>query len=136
LRLRKINVCCIAAQIFSANAGKFLLAADKLPAKFDAFESRRSLLESARDVNASLQVEPGPMHDARAFGSEVHDHDHVKLFDLLISFRCKHSSARRILPNVVDDHVKHVSERFLRIADHVKQHPKLLCSGVITSRAA
>jgi hypothetical protein len=53
------------------------------------------------------------MHDLQAFDRDVYDYDHVTLFDFLLSFRFKLPSIRRILLNLVDDHVKHVF-------DHVK----------------
>jgi len=59
----------------------------------------------------------------------THACDHVKLFEKLASLRFKLPSLRRILLNLVDDHVKHVFE-------HVKLSVKLPCSNVITSNYA
>jgi len=83
-----------------------------------------------------LQVEPGATHDARALGFDLHKGDHVKLFDQLDSFRFELPSIRRILLNLVDDHVKHVPDHVKRIADHVKLRVELPCSTAITSNFA
>ena len=85
-----------------------------------------SVLQSGSDVNSSLQVESGNVFDSLAFDSDLHNHDHVTLFDLLISFRFELSSRRPILPNLVDDHVKHAF-------DHVRLSRKLPCANAITS---
>ena len=66
------------------------------------------------------------MFDSLAFDPDLRDRDHVTLFDLLISFRCELSSIREILPNLVDDHVKHAF-------DHVRLSRKLPCANTITS---
>jgi len=101
----------------------------KLPAKFDVFRLRRSLLQPGFDVNQSLQVETDGIHNRSASGSDLHDRAHVKLFDLLTSLRFKLPSIRRMLLNLVDDHVKHV-------LDHVRLSVKLPCSNAITSNCA
>jgi len=88
-----------------------------------------SVLQSGSDVNSSLQVESGNVFDSFAFDPDLHNHDHVRLFDSLISFRLELSSIREILPNLVDDHVKHVF-------DHVRLSLKLPCSDEITSDCA
>jgi len=46
------------------------------------------------------------MFDRLVFDLDVHNRDHVKLFELLPSFRRKLPGIRRILLNLVDDHVK------------------------------
>ena len=71
---------------FSAKARKFLITANKITAKFDAFRLRTSLLQLGLDVNQSLQVKPHSMFDCAAFGPDLHDHEHVKVFDLLPGF--------------------------------------------------
>jgi len=100
-------------------------AAQKILAEFNTIRFRRSVLQSGFDVNSSLQVETGNVFDSLAFDSDLHNHDHVTLFDLRISFSFKLSSTRRILLNLVDDHVKHVF-------DHVKLSRKLPCTNAIT----
>ena len=52
--------------------------AEKFSAKFDVFRLKRFMLESERDVNASLQVTLGSMHDSSAFGHDLQNRDHVK----------------------------------------------------------
>ena len=84
------------------------------------------MLQSGSDVNSSLQVESGNVFDLFAFDPDLRDRDHVRLFDSLISFRCELSSIREILPNLVDDHVKHAF-------DHVRLSRKLPCANTITS---
>jgi len=64
--------------------------------------------------------------DSFAFDPDLYDHDHVRLFNSLISFRSELSSIREILPNLVDDHVKHAF-------DHVRLSRKLPCANAITS---
>ena len=109
---------------FFAKAKKFSPTAGKIPAKFDVFCSRRSVLHSALDVNSFLQVKDDDMHDRSAPGSDLQNRDHVRLFEKLDSFRSKLLSIRQVLPNLVDDHVK------LR-PDHVKLCLELSCSGAI-----
>jgi len=70
------------------------------------FGLKRFMLQPRFDVNQSLQVETDGMHNFFAFGPDLHDGDHVKLHDKLASFRFKLPSIRRILPSLVDDHVK------------------------------
>jgi len=110
---------------FCAKAGKFFTRAKKFPAKFDVFGLKRFMLKPGFDVNQTLQVEPDGMHNNFESGPDLHDRDHVKLLEKLASFRLKLPSLRRILPSVVDDHVKHDS-------DHVKFSLELPCSDAIT----
>ena len=107
--------------------------AEKLPAKYNVFHLRRSQPSPRFDVNSSLQVETCSMFDRPAFSFDLHERDHVTLFDLLISFFFKRSSNRGILPCILDDRVKHVSELALLRRDHVKLRPNLPCSDAITS---
>ena len=107
------------ARKFFAKAEKFLISVEKIPGKFDVFCLRPSLRQPRFDVNASLHVETCSMHDRLAFDLDVHNRDHVKLFELLTSFRHKLPSIRRILLNLVDDHVKHLSEHVKLKRDHV-----------------
>ena len=78
-----------------------MTTAQKLLAKFNTIRLRRSVLWSGSDVNSSLQVEHGNLFDSLAFDPDLHGHDHVTLFDSLISFRFELSSIRRILPNLM-----------------------------------
>jgi hypothetical protein len=103
------HVCCKAKK-YAAKARKFFITAQKSRAEFNAFCLRRSLLEFGFDVHSSLQVKPCTMFDCVAFSFDLHNRDHVKPLALLISFRFKLSGIRRILLNLIDDHVKHVSE--------------------------
>ena len=132
-RTHKINVVCVRASKFSAKARKLRRKAQKLPAKFDVSYSKLSLLEPELDVNASLQVETGRPHDVRAFDPDLQNRDHVLLFDLLISLRFKLPCIRRILLNLVDDHVKHVFDLSLLRANRVELSLKLPCSEEILS---
>jgi hypothetical protein len=116
----------LAAGMFSGKARKFVTTAQKILAEFNTIRIRRSVLQSGLDVNSSLQVETGNMFDSLAFDRDLRDHDHVRLFDSRSSFRSELSSSRRILPNLVDDHVKHAF-------DHVKLSRKLPCANAITS---
>ena len=84
------------------------------------------MFESERDVNQSLQVETGSIHDRSAAGLDLQNPDHIMLVEKLASFRFKLPCIRQILPSLVDDHVKHAS-------DHFKLSPKLPCSDAITS---
>ena len=68
-------------------ARKFLIAAQKIRAKFDVFWLRRSLPEPGFDVHSSLQVKPLSMFDSPAFGFDLHNRDHVRLERLVVSFR-------------------------------------------------
>jgi hypothetical protein len=84
------------------------------------------MLHPGFDVNSFLQVKPHGMHNFFAFGFDLQNGDHVKLLEQLASFRFKLPSIRRILLNLVDDHVKHEP-------DHVKPSLKLPCSDASTS---
>jgi hypothetical protein len=95
------------------------MKAKKFSEKFDVFRLKRFMLESELDVNASLHVKTGTMHDSSAFGRDLQNGDHVMLFDSLTSFRRKLLSLRRILLNLDKD--------------QVKLRAKLLCSDAITS---
>ena len=77
------------------------------------------MLEAELDVNASLQVKTGSMHDSSAVGRDLQKREHVTLFDSLTSFPRKLPSLRRILLNLDDD--------------HVNLRAKLPCSNAITS---
>jgi len=83
-----------------------LTKAEKFSAKFDVFRLKRFMLESELDVNASLQVTTWTMNHSSEFVPDLHNRDHVMLFDSLISFRRKLPCIRRILLNLDDDHVK------------------------------
>ena len=77
-------------------------------------------------MNRSLQVKTDSIHDMSAAGLELENPDHIRLFEKLASFRFKLPCIRRILPSLVDDHVKHAS-------DHVKLCLKLPRSEAIMS---
>ncbi|HYV12646.1 MAG TPA: hypothetical protein VE980_17225 [Pyrinomonadaceae bacterium] len=49
----------------------------------------------------------------------MHNRDHVKPRELLISFRFKLPGIRSILLNLIDDHVKHASEHVKLRRDRV-----------------
>ena len=83
------------------------------------------------DVNQSSQVKTHSMFDCSAFGADLHNRDRVKLFDLLLSLSFKLPGIQRILPSLVDDHVKHDSELFKLRRDHVTLSLKLPCSDAI-----
>jgi hypothetical protein len=83
-----------------------LTKAEKFSAKFDVLRLKRVMPAPGLDVNASLQVKTGSLHNSPAFGRDLHNRDHVKLFDSLASFRRKLPCIRRILLNLDDDHVK------------------------------
>jgi hypothetical protein len=70
------------------------------------------------------------MFDCVALSLDLHNRDHVKALELLISFRFRLPGIRRILLNLVDDHVKHVFEHVKLRGDHVK-----LCVGLPCLRA-
>jgi len=112
-------------------ARMFLIAAQKFLAKFNVFCLRRCLLEPGYDVHSSLQVKPRSMFDGVAFSFDLHNRDHVKPLELLISLCFKLSSIRGILLNLIDDHVKHVFEHVKPRRAHVKHCWKLPCSGAI-----
>jgi len=78
------------------------ISAQKILAKFNVFCLRRSLLARGFDVYSSLQVKPRRMFDCLGFSFDLHNRDHVKPLELLISFCFKLPGIRRIL----DDHVK------------------------------
>jgi hypothetical protein len=84
------------------------------------------MFESERNVNQSLQVETDSIHEMSAAGLDLQNPDHFMLFEKLDSFRFKLPCIRRILPSLVDDHVKHGS-------DHVKLRVKHPRSDAITS---
>jgi len=115
---------CGKAKKYAAKARKFFTTAQKSPAKFNVFGLRRSLLEPGFDVYLSLQVKPRCMFDFVAFSFDLHNRNHVKPLELLLSFCFKLPSIRGLLLNLIDDHVKHVFE-------HVKLCRKLPCSGAI-----
>ena len=64
------------------------------------------MLAPERDVNSSLQVKTAGIHNSSAFGRDLQNNDHVKLFDSLPSIRRKLPSIRRILLSLDVDHVK------------------------------
>ena len=76
------------------------------------------------------------MLDCPEFGFDLHNRDHVKLVRLLVSFRLALRSIRRILLNLIDDHVKHVFEHVKLRRDHVKLCSELPCLRAITSNIA
>ena len=78
------------------------ISAQKILAKFNVFCLRRSLFARGFDVYSSLQVKPRRMFDCLGFSFDLHNRDHVKPLELLISFCFKLPGIRRIL----DDHVK------------------------------
>jgi hypothetical protein len=71
------------------------------------------------------------MFDCVGFSFDLQNRDHVKALELLISFRFKLPCIRGILPNLIDDHVKHVFGHVKLRRDHVKRRRKLPCSGAI-----
>jgi hypothetical protein len=101
---------CGKAKKYAAKARKSFITAQKIPAKFNVFRLRTSLLWQKLDVNSSLQVKPPSMRDCPAFGFDLHNRDHVRLVRLLLSFRLELPCIRRILLNLIDDHVKLCSE--------------------------
>lgn len=50
------------------------------------------MFEPKRDVNASLQVEHGSIHNLSAVDLDLHNRDHVRLVNWLASFRGKLAS--------------------------------------------
>ena len=112
-------------------ARKYLTAAEKTSARFNVFGLRRSLLKSMSDVNSSLHVKLTPCFDCSACGCDMDDRDHVKLFEKLVSLRFKLSCIRRILPCIVADHVKRVSDPDMLTRDHVRTFLNLPCSDAI-----
>ena len=83
-------------------------------------------------MHSSLQVEFRSMFDCMVFSFDLHNRDHVKVFELLISFRFKLGGIRGTLPNLIDDHVKHVFEHVKLSRDHVKLCLELPCLRAIT----
>jgi hypothetical protein len=71
------------------------------------------------------------MFDCGAFSLDLHNRDHVKALELLISFRFKLHGMRGILPNLIDDQVKQVFEHVKLRRVHVKLRRKLPCSDAI-----
>ena len=67
----------------------------------------------------------------KSFPLRGHNRDHVKALELLISFRFKFPGIRGILPDLIDDHVKHVFEHVKLRRDHVKLRLELPCSDAI-----
>jgi len=112
-------------------ARKFLITAQKTLAKFNVFCLRASLLWQRFDVHSSLQVKPRSMSDCVGFSFDLHNRDHVKALELLISFRFKLPGIRGILPNLIDDQVKHVFTHVKLRHDHVKLRLELPCSDAI-----
>lgn len=64
------------------------------------------MLAPERDVNSPLQVKTASTHNSLAFGRDLQNNDHVKLFDSLPGIRRKLPSIRRILLSLAIDHVK------------------------------
>jgi len=129
VRLAQLNFC--KSKKVLPKARKFLTTAEKILAKFDVFCLRRFFALAPFDVNSCLHVETWTMHDLLAFVFDLHNHDHVKLFKLLLSFRFKLPCVRRILPSIVADHVKDVFEPFMLRRGHGKLCLELPCSGAI-----
>ena len=73
------------------------------------------------------------MFDCVAFSLDLYHCDHVKRLELLITFRFKLSRIRAMLPNLIEDHVKHVLEHIMQRRDHVKLRLELPCLRKITS---
>jgi hypothetical protein len=111
----------------SHRARKSLAKAKKIPAKFDVYRSRTSLLLRKRDVNSSLQIKTRSMLDSAAFDPDLQGRDRVAQRALRIRFGFQLPSIRRILPSLAEDHVKH---RF----EHVKLCVELPCVRAITLR--
>ena len=72
------------------------------------------------------------MFDCVVLSFDLHNRDHVKALELLISFRFKLPSIRGILPSLIDDHVKHVFEHVKLEGDHVKRRLELPCLRAIS----
>jgi hypothetical protein len=88
--------------------------------KFNVFCLRTSLLSRRFDVYASLQVKRRSMFDCVAFSLDLQNRDHVKALQLLSRFRFKLPGICGILPNLIDDQVKHVFEHVKLRRDHVR----------------
>lgn len=84
------------------------------------FGLKHFMFESELDMNQSLQVETGIIHDRSAVSLDLQKPDHVKTIATLAIFSLQLPSICRILPSFVDD--------------HVKLRPKLPCSEAITSK--
>jgi hypothetical protein len=69
--------------------------------------------------------------DCPAYDLDVHDDDHSRRFKHADLLSVKLPGIRRILPNLVDDHVKHYLKHFMLRCDHVKLLLKLFCAGAI-----
>lgn len=78
------------------------------------------------DVNTSLQVKTERRFDWAASILDLHGRDHVMQRALRITFGFKLPGIRELLPNLLDDHVKHGFE-------HVELCAELPCFRVITS---
>ena len=92
---------------------------------------RASLLSRRFDVHSSLQFKPVSRFDCVVLSFDLHNRDHVKALELLFSFRFRLPSIRKILPNLIDDQVKHVLERVKLKRVHVKLRRKLPCSNAL-----
>ena len=77
-----------------------MITARKTLAKFNVFCLRASLLSRRFDVHSSLQVRPRSMFDCVGFSFDLHNRDHVKALELLISFRFKLPCIRGILTSL------------------------------------
>ena len=117
-------------------ARKFLILAQKSMEKFNVFCLRTSLLSRRFDVYSSLQVKRRSLFDYVAFNLNLQNRDHVKALQLLIRFRFKLPGIRGILPNLIDDQVKHVFEHVKLRRDHVKLRGEPPCLRAITSSFA
>jgi hypothetical protein len=106
-------------------ARKSLISAQKILPKVDVFCLRASLLSRTFNVHSSLQIKPRTMFDCVAFIIDLHNRDHVKALELLISFRFELPGIRRILPNIIDDQIKPVFE-------HLRLCLELPCLRAIT----
>ena len=84
-------------------------------------------------MNLIFAVKPSSKFDSPRFVFDLHNRDHVRLVRLPLSFRLDLPVIRRILLNLIDDHVKRVFEHVKLSSDHVKlcsEHP---CSEAIKS---
>ena len=111
--------CFLQSQEVLAKTRKSLTKAEKISAKFDVFRLKHFMFGCERIMNQSLQVETGSIHEMFAADLDLQTPDHVLLFEKLDSFRFKLPCIRRILPSLVDD--------------HVRLYLKLPCSDAITS---
>jgi hypothetical protein len=113
----------------SCRARKVLAKAKKIPAKFNVYCSRTSLLLRRLDVTSPSQIKTRSMFDWAAFSLDLQARDHVTQRTLRITFGLKLLSIRVILPSLAKDHVKHVFE-------HVTLCVELPCLRAITSNLA